>query len=238
MRQEPIFSEHESRDAAADYAVRLMLGALEVAIEDKGQASLMVSGGSTPGPVFDRLRKVPLSWDRVTVGMVDERWVEPSDDASNERLVRERLLTGHAGAAGLLPMKTQASTPGDAAADRAAAFGPHCNPIDVIMLGMGNDGHTASWFPKSKGLEEAFMHPTGRAVTAIDATGCAVAGEHTARMTLTGNAIGTARCAVMVLFGEEKKAVYEAALSADRVDMPVRYAVDILGSRLTVIWAA
>ncbi len=237
MRNVPIFNEFETRDAAADYAVKLMLGALEVAIEDRGCASLMVSGGSTPGPIFDRLRKTPLSWDRVTVGLVDERWVEPAHDASNERLVRERLLRGHAGAAGLIPMKTSAESADAAAADRSAAYGPHCNPIDLVMLGMGNDGHTASWFPGSSGLETAFSHPSNQAVTAIDATGCEVAGAYTERLTLTGDAVATANCAVLVLFGDEKKAVYEAALTADKFEMPVRHAVDLIGSKLTVIWA-
>lgn len=227
----------DTRDEAFGFAARFIAGGLEAAIADRECASLMVSGGSTPGPLFDRLSVAELPWERVSVGLVDERWVPPEHAASNEALVRARLLTHRAGAAGLVPMKTAASAPSAAVADRNAAYAPHCAPADMVLLGMGGDGHTASWFPRSKGLEAALAPPDGRTIAAIDATGCPVAGSNVQRLTLSGPAVTSARAALMLVFGEEKLEVLERAQSADPLDMPVRHAIDRLGPRLTIIWA-
>ncbi len=227
----------ETREVASGQAARLVAGALQAAIEDKGRASFLVSGGSTPGPMFDLLASTDLAWNQVTVGLVDERWVDPEHAASNERQVRERLLRRFAGAAGFVPMRTLDASPDLAVADRQLAYAPHCAPADVILLGMGNDGHTASWFPDSAGLDEAMLAPAGQVIAAIDATGCPVAGNHAHRLTLTGPAVTQARTALMLLFGDEKLAVFERALTADPRAMPVRHAIDKLGPRLSVIWA-
>ncbi|KCZ94341.1 6-phosphogluconolactonase [Hyphomonas johnsonii] len=231
------FLPQATRDDAADFAARMALGVLESAIEESGHASFMVSGGTTPAPMFRRLSNARLAWERVTVGLVDERWVSPEDEGSNEALVRKRLLTGKAGAAGFLPMKTWHANAESAAPDRNQAYRPHCDPIDLILLGMGNDGHTASWFPNAAGLDGALHADASTAVAAIDATGCPVAGAHTDRLTLTGPAIIDSDAAILLIFGAEKRAVFENALLADPVLMPVRYAIDGLGPRLTVIWA-
>lgn len=227
----------ETREEALGYSSRFIAGGLATAIEDRGRASLMVSGGRSPGPLFDQLSSVGLPWEQVTVGLVDERWVPLADDSSNEALVRKYLLKDKAGAAGLIPMKTEALTPCDAVEDRNAAYAPHCAPVDVIVLGMGEDGHTASWFPGAKGLETAIAPAHGEAIAAIDATGCPVAGSNTQRLTLTGPVVTSARMALMLLFGDEKLGVLERALQSDPMDMPVRYAIDKLGPRLSIIWA-
>ncbi|MEZ6000483.1 6-phosphogluconolactonase [Hyphomonas sp.] len=230
-------SRFDTRDAALDFSARFVAGGLENAIADRGRADFLTSGGSTPGPLFDRLSGRDLPWECVSVGLVDERWVPPDSEEANETLVRSRLLKGKAGAAGLIPMKTGAIDPREAVADRNAAYSPHCSPIDVILLGMGSDGHTASWFPRSKGLNAALVPPNGEVIAAIDATGCPGAGANTQRLTLTGPAVTSARMALMLLFGDEKLEVLERALASDPQDMPVRHAVDKLGPRLTIIWA-
>ena len=230
------FMAFDNREQATRFATQFIVGGLEKALESKATASLMVSGGSTPGGVLDALTAAELDWSRVMVGLVDERWVDPEHSASNERLVRSRLLKGRAGAAGFLPMKTVDGTPQEAAHDRDMAYAPHCTPADVLLLGMGEDGHTASWFPGSNGLAEALE--SDATITCIDATGCPVAGNHTERMTLTGKAVTGAAAVILLIFGESKKAVLERALNAPVEDMPVRYAIDKLGPRLTVVWAA
>nr|WP_321510584.1 6-phosphogluconolactonase [uncultured Hyphomonas sp.] len=227
----------DTREGALDFAAKFVAGGLERAIADRGRADFMTSGGSTPGPLLDRLSSWDLPWECVSVGLVDERWVPLDHDFSNEALVRTRLLKGRAGAAGLIPMKTFAERPGEAVADRNAAYAPHCSPADVLLLGMGGDGHTASWFPGSKGLEATLAPENAETIAAIDATGCPGAGSNTQRLTLTGPAVTSARMALMLLFGDEKLDVLERALKSDPKEMPVRYAIDKLGPRLTIIWA-
>lgn len=226
-----------ARDEAADFAAGRVLHVLKQAISERGRASLMVSGGATPGPLFARLSMAPLAWQEVTIGLVDERWVSPDDPASNERLVRSSLLVSRAGAAGFLPMWAPAGSPVDAVVDRNAAYKPHVSPADMVLLGMGNDGHTASWFPGSKGLEVALSPPDGAVIAAIDATGCPVAGSNVKRLTLTGPAVTSAGQALMLLFGDDKLDVLERARTADPLNMPVRHAIDRLGDRLTIVWA-
>lgn len=237
MRIEPEISIHEDRKSAHDFATRLALGVLETAIAENGQANFMVSGGSTPAATFERLSRTPLDWSRVTVGLVDERWVEVESSASNERLVRQSLLVNNAGGAGFVPMRTMHSNLMEAVADRANAYGQHCQAIDLVFLGMGVDGHTASWFPNSQGLNEALNHPQALAVSRIDATGCPVAGAHKDRITLTGNAIGAARAGILMIFGQEKRDMLQIALQGNAQTYPVKHAIDLLGHRLTIIWA-
>ena len=133
-------------------------------------------------------------------------------------------------------MKTFDPAPQAARTDRDMAYAPHCAPADVVLLGMGEDGHTASWFPGSAGLSEALASET--TIASIDATGCPVAGNHTQRITLTGKAVTSAAAAILLIFGDSKKAVFEAALAAPVDEKPVRFAIDKLGPRLTVVWAA
>ncbi len=225
--------EFTSREDASEAVAASCAGALRSSIHSDGHASLMLSGGSSPVRTFERLSARPIDWSSVTVGLVDERWVAPDDPDSNERLVREHLFQGHAAAAEFVPMKTSAPMPAEAAADRSAAYAPHCDPVTFVLLGMGLDGHTASWFPGVAGLEDLFDPPDGRCVAAIEAPGATVP----QRMTLTGPAIVTAQHGALLVFGEKKRAVLDAAELNDPLQCPIRFAIDGLGERLAVYWA-
>ncbi len=225
------------RVEASAAAAKLAASGLRDAIDAHQHARLMASGGTSPAGLYDALSQTDLPWERVIVGLVDERWVSPDDEASNEGLVRRALLHSRAGAAGFLPMKTHHETAAEAVADRARAYAAHTAPIDVLVLGMGNDGHTASWFPGSRGLDAAVSLHAAHAVVAIDATGCEVAGDHTERMTLTAPAICGAQMGIMILFGEEKRDVLQRARHRPDLDWPVSVAIHGLRDRLSIFWA-
>lgn len=227
----------DDREEASALTAALVASHLDGAITQSGKASLMVSGGSTPGAAYRQLSEMALDWGGVTVGLVDERWVTPDDGASNERLVREQLLCGPASQATFLPMKTPAGSPNDAVSDRSAAYAPHCQPISCIVLGMGSDGHTASWFPGAAGLEAALFPAAGEIISAIDASNAPVSGSHPLRMTLTAGPVCAAAAAILLMFGNDKRAVLEQALSGEETTFPVRRAINGLGRRLTIIWA-
>lgn len=221
------------REEASAAAARLAGDTLNAEVSRRAAASLMVSGGSSPVRMFERLSSERLDWAKVTVGLVDERWVSPDHPDSNERLVRTRLLNNAAQGAPFLPMKTAHALPSQAVADRHAAYAPHCTSISFLLLGMGTDGHTASWFPGAANLAEILCADSAHWVAAVDAPQAGVP----LRMTLTGPAVICANRALLLVFGAEKRSIIERMADADPMNCPVRFAADGLGDRLSVFWA-
>lgn len=121
-------------------------------IKDKGKACLAVSGGSTPILFFQHLSEQELAWNKVTIILVDERWVASTDKHSNEKLVRDHLLKNQAKQAYFLGLKNNAALPSEGIMDCETQLRTQVEHVDVVILGMGLDGHTASWFSGSKQL--------------------------------------------------------------------------------------
>lgn len=223
----------ESRAAAARLVAGLAADALSADIEAQGRASLLVSGGATPRETFEVLSAAPIAWNRVTAGLVDERWVAPDDAESNERLVRRHLLTGTAAEAAFVPMWVAAGDIEAAARDRDLAYRPLCEAASFVLLGMGTDGHVASWFPGMANLDAVISPPGGECVMAVEAK----AAVTPMRLTLTGPVVFNAKCAVLLVFGGEKRKVLEAARGAQPAACPVRYVLDAMDDRLKIVWA-
>lgn len=224
-----------TRQAAAAAAASLAAGALKSAIEERGWGVFLSSGGSTPADMLDMLSHQELAWSQVTVGLVDDRFVPPDHSASNEGLLRRHLFQGSAVTAEFVPLWVP-DRPIEFAAKDASQRYKDLLPADFMLLGMGSDGHTASWFPGAKNLADG-LDETADPVVAIDATGCAVAGDHAFRLTLSASAVASARHAVLLMFGEEKKEVFERAMTLPVEKAPVRAAVEHLNSKLIIAWA-
>lgn len=189
---------------------------LEEAISNKGSASLLVSGGSTPKPLFERLRKIPLAWDKVKVGLCDERWVDNEHKDSNAHLVQEVLLKDEARLARFVGMYNAEQENRLAEELCSQKLKAELFPFDVVVLGMGTDAHTASLFPNNERLQEAFS--SDELCITIEPTTAA----HK-RMSLTLNAILSAKNIYLHFEGKEKGMVYEEALNGnDKVTMPIR----------------
>lgn len=218
-------------------AARHVASALQDALSGGAVATFMASGGSSPEPAYRALSDTRLDWKRVSVGLVDERWVAPEHPASNERLVRASLLQGEAAAARFVPMKTPGDDPFAALAGCERIYASSFRSISCILLGMGPDGHTASWFPSAVGLDAALDTDRPELLAAIDASSSPVAGDHPLRMTLTARAVSSAGSGVLLIFGDDKREVLERSLAGDPHLYPVRAALDGLGARLTIIWA-
>ncbi|WP_296596193.1 6-phosphogluconolactonase [Phenylobacterium sp.] len=204
----------------ADVAALAMEAELAAALRTHGRASLVATGGRSPGPVFDRLaRSTAVDWSRVVVTLSDERCVPPDDPASNAKAVRERLLTGPAAKAHLLSLWP---TP-----EPAALAG--LQPFDVVMLGMGEDGHVASLIPGDPDLEDA--------LTTADLLRPAPAGlgkPPVARVTLTLSALADARAIFLLIAGEAKRGVIERALAGE--DLPVGRLLSRCRPRIRILW--
>lgn len=219
--------------ALADALAERVAACLREAIAARGRALLAVSGGSTPKHFFARLSHAALDWSRVQVTLVDERWVPESSDRSNARLVKSQLLQHAAAAATFVPLHQQAATPEDGLAALDAELDALALPFDVVVLGMGEDGHTASFFPGGDRLAEA-LDPAGTArVLPMRAAG---AGEP--RITFTLPVLLDARALFLHVEGEAKRRVLADAqlgLGAGR-DYPVRAVLEHARVPVSVYW--
>lgn len=198
----------------------------------RGRSVLAVSGGTTPAQMFEALSRQPVDWSKVIVTLVDERLVPPDSTRSNERLVALKLLQNKAAQAQFVGLYADAAEPEGAAEAAAQRIAGLPRPFDVVVLGMGNDGHTASFFPGGDRLAEALDTEGMKAVLPMTAPG---AGEP--RLTLSLPIILEARFLALQIEGAEKKATFERASQPGPTGaMPVR-AVLGSGRPVDVFWA-
>lgn len=207
------------------------------AIRERGIAVLALSGGSTPIPLYAELAGEALDWSRVEFVLVDERWVNMDHAASNEAAIREALAPALVAGATLTGMKNPAATAADGLELCNDAYGRLPRPFDLVLLGMGEDGHTASLFPHADGLDAALADDAPCCV-AITAHQSAVTGANTERMTLSLPAIRDARETILLITGDAKQRVLDQAIAGDDVSaMPVRALLQRGNSSLTVWWS-
>ncbi len=207
---------------------------LAAGIAANGQASLAVSGGRTPTALFERLSSQPLDWKKVTITLVDERWVDADHEASNERLVRAHLLQNAAASARFIGLKTAADSAVEGQQQCAAQLAALPPILDVVILGMGEDGHTASFFPGADTLSEALAEDSGRVCQSVTP----LTAPHQ-RMTLTLPRLLNSRRIYLHLCGESKLPVLDQAMSEGEVEaMPVRAVLRQTQTPVSVYWAA
>ena len=204
---------------------------IRTALAERGAAAIAVSGGSTPARFFQFLGKTKdIDWSKVIVTLVDERWVDDTNNRSNALLVNERMLQGPAATARFFPLYSGGDEPNaGAVAKTNALLADLPQPFAAVVLGMGSDGHTASFFPGGDTLAQALTEegPT----LAIHAPG---AGE--ARITFTLPRLLRTDGLYLHIEGEEKAAVLDTALGDGPVeDMPIR-AVLRSGHAVNVYW--
>ncbi len=214
-RSEHIFSNQEALIEALSQSI---LANLQKAIDEKGKASLLVSGGSTPKPLFEKLRKTVFAWDKVSVGLCDERWVDVSKEESNEHFVKKYLLQEEAAKAHFIGMYCEDTDIYMAQKVCTQKMKEILSPFDVLILGMGTDAHTASLFPENIKLEEAFDLKNENFCITIEPTTAPYI-----RMSLTLHAILSAKHIYLHFEGKEKIAVYEEAIGGEDIyTMPIR----------------
>ena len=199
---------------------------LRQALTIRGSASLMVSGGSSPRPLYEHLSTVDLDWSKITVSLVDERWVNQGEAGSNEDFIRATLLKNRASAATFFGLKTDHETAEAGLSTAEARFNTLDQPFDICVMGMGSDAHTASWFPHAKGLETALLHSNQNTLCNIDAAGAPVAGDHPHRISLTLSAVLASHAIFLFIPGEAKRTVFDTAPSKPVIEAPVKALLD------------
>ncbi|WP_426286073.1 6-phosphogluconolactonase [Luteibacter sp. E-22] len=228
-------NRHEFADrlTLADKLARDVASKLDAAIKARGKATIAVSGGGTPKVMFAVLAEQEIDWSRVTVTLVDERWVDTDSDRSNARMVASTLLTHEAHVAAFLPLFDRAHKDDvDAAlADVGKRIDALGSPFDVVLLGMGPDGHTASFFPGGDHLAEALDLDGKQSVLSMRAEG---AGEP--RITLSLPRILDTRALYLHIEGDDKKDVLGKALAGE--DFPIAAVLKQDRVPVEVYWAA
>ena len=221
------FLEYNDREELVSSVAKILAYDLIASIKDRENVMFSVPGGSTPGPIFDKLCEFDLDWRRVSIILNDERWVPESNERSNTKLLRERLLIKKATLATYISMYSDTITPELGIPKLKKRIDPDL-PISVLLFGMGADMHTASLFPGGDKLEEALSNnaPTLLPMRA--------AGAMEARMTLTAQVLNSSRFKHLVIFGQEKRKAFEKA-----IDLPNSIApVSAILPGASVHWAA
>jgi 6-phosphogluconolactonase len=219
--------------ANADEAAAAAADAIIAQLTPPGPKRLIVTGGRSPGPVYDRLAQTDLDWPRVTITLSDERFVRPDSPDSNERLVRERLLQAHAAAAKFIPLKGKRPTP---AADAVAAD-PAIRalaPFDAVLLGMGDDGHIASLFPSTPDIASLLDPDCERFVVGVEVPGLA---PYLPRISLTGRALFDSRLIVVLTGGDGKRALLERVLTDPAFAPPISALMRQTRTPVRLLWS-
>jgi 6-phosphogluconolactonase len=233
MSPEPPARKFADIDALSRALADQLAANLKDAIAARGLASLVVSGGKSPLRLFQLLGAADLDWSRVCVALADERWVDPTDAGSNEKLVRDVLLKGPAAAARFQGLKNAAPTPDMGAVSAWETFARVPRPFDGVVLGMGDDGHTASLFPGSPNLASA-LNPSA----AAGCVGMRSPVTPQPRLSLNLSALLDCRRILVLISGADKWRTYLAASAEGPVqDMPVRAVLRQTRTPVDVLWA-
>lgn len=220
------FKDYPDREMMMIDLAQIIASELEAALHHQERATLVVPGGTTPGPIFDDICAVDLGWDRVDVMLSDERWVPDTHERSNTKLLRDRLLVNNAQAARLLPLYAAADTPDAVLPELESVIAPAL-PISVLLLGMGADMHTASLFPGGDNLSAALDRHAPILVP------MKAPGTPEQRLTLSARVLNGAVTKHVVITGQEKREALEKAMHLKPEEAPIRAVI----SGATVHWA-
>ena len=218
--------EYPDADMMAMDLASILAEDLAEALHHEDRVCFAIPGGTTPGPIYDDLCAADIDWSRVDVLLTDERWVSEDDPRSNTRLVKERLLVNRAANARLLPMYTPAHAPEEVLAELEAMIAPEL-PIAVMLLGMGEDMHTASLFPGAQGLDAALKPDAPILVPLIQPD------TDEKRISLSARVLTGAMSKHLVIAGTAKREALEKAQSLSPAEAPVQAVLN----GMTVHWA-
>ncbi|PTW62999.1 6-phosphogluconolactonase [Breoghania corrubedonensis] len=213
----PKIIEYPSREALSEGVAGLVARRLRTLVDERGIARIAVPGGTTPGAMLERLGRERLDWEKVVVTLTDERWVPTTEPRSNQKLLAETLFAGPAAAATFSPLYGGTAEPAGSLPAVAAGLEQTALPLDIAVLGMGADMHTASLFPGSVGLHEALAEdaPVVVAIRTGD--------QPEPRVTLSARVLRGAGERHILITGTAKREALQRALAAtDPLQAPIR----------------
>ncbi len=221
----------DSREAASTALANHIAGSIRIAIEGSGNALLVVSGGTSPLATFQALRQKPLPWRKVTLIPSDERLVPVDHKDSNEGMIRRELMQEGAVEATFFSLAGEGLPDDERLSQLNSQLGSLRKPLDIVVLGLGDDGHTASLFPNSPDIDIALR----------SSDNCII--QHPphldkARLSLTPSFLLDAKEIILLFFGDQKRTVYDRAKLDGAVgELPLRFALNQQSVPVTTYWA-
>ena len=207
-------------------------------VYERGMASIVVPGGTTPAPVFEKLSQIPLPWDKVSIVPSDERWIATDHQQSNQYLIEQRLMINHASAAQLIGLKNDAETAEEGEVQTELALEQIELPFTVTVLGMGNDGHFASLFPGCPKIQEALDLNQQKKCMAINAESNPAAGEFTQRMSLTMASLINSKLIIILITGQRKlDLIREADQGLEIFESPISALLAQTQTPIEIYWS-
>ena len=227
-----LINEFKNRGNLDSTLAKNIANVLAKAVSEKGHASIAVSGGSTPKGFFSALSSIKLPWNKITIMLADERWVPLDDSASNTRLVHENLLQNKAVKANFFHIKQGDEFSTETLEDLNVAVDSSILPLDVLILGMGEDGHTASLFPCSEQIDECFSSSADSLIKVVPKSA-----PHQ-RVTFSFSALKQSKHIFLHICSKGKKGVLNDALAGTNIkEMPIRAFLQDPNVNTNVYWA-
>lgn len=232
MAEEIEWWEFDAAEELIDAVVGDVSFIIESALDARGQALVAFPGGSTPKPILEKLAQANIRWKNVTIIPTDDRLVPVDNPLSNVAMIAKIFIPK---GARVLPITSEAADHHLAGSAANARLADLHWPPDLVWLGMGTDGHTASIFP-GPDLDSA-MAVTGD-VRAVGVAPDPLPPEAPVnRVTLTASAIAAARTTMLVVTGSEKRAVLEAAIEGGaKSSYPVGKVLDRINVPVDIYW--
>ncbi|PHZ84820.1 6-phosphogluconolactonase [Paremcibacter congregatus] len=204
---------------------------LQKAVAEKDMASVLLSGGTTPGSFYDVLSHADIPWDKICLSVTDERWVPATNPASCEYLVRQTLMQNRAATARFFPLKSPPDALMDGYAITLDSLRQMPQPFDMVLLGMGLDGHVASLIPTAE--------DTARGLDPANKNICQYIrnpGGDYPRISMTVNSLLNVAQVTLLFFGVEKWAVYQDALHDTAFTWPVSHILHQDQTPVEIYW--
>ena len=228
------FLSFPSRSAAEEALAAALEAGVRDAHADGRRARIALSGGSSPELAYRAFAAKDLDWSKVDIALVDDRWVDLDQAGSNQAMI-ERAFASATGIT-IFGMKLPNASPKLAEAELDGVYRA-LRPFDVIVLGMGPDAHTASWFPASPDLAACLDSQGSATVLGVDASLAPVAAPYPERMTVTLPVVSEAQQILILLFGADKKQILQQALEAPVTNAPIKAVIEASGAKCIALWA-
>ncbi|MBA6327408.1 6-phosphogluconolactonase [Colwellia sp. MB02u-6] len=225
-------NEFEERQLLDEALADKVAALLTAALESKGKASIAVSGGSTPKGFFQALSKKKLAWQAITITLADERWVDIDSSDSNTKLVHEYLIQNEAVKAKFFYLKQGEILSDETLTDLNLAANQQLLPLDVLILGMGEDGHTASLFPCSDEITQCLAKDSQALLKVTPKTA-----PHQ-RISFSFAALAQSKNTFLHISGTSKKQVLAKAIAGEVCkEMPIRAFLQAPNINTQIYWA-